>query len=222
MNLKRYAIVILTAVGLSVFVYFLLFKLHLFHIDLASFKGKQARNGAENVLTSFAASILKFSTHLQYRTEGLKFSSDIPVQNSRLKTLTLQEVIGKTPKIFFRDSELKRSVCVDGQIKLIKPLVKELGRENIILLSTYRNHRSGIIFKRINNLDVEIYNLGDQNLGLPPEHSNAPFVFITDSTLTARLVFVPAKEIPALSEEYYKVLRIRFKEMNAASITAAL
>lgn len=88
----------------------------------------------------------------------------------------------------------------------------EIGEENVLIFSSYTNRRNANIFRGINNVSNEIYNLREAELGLPPERANLPVIFFSDSTLIARMVFVPTKEISSLSESYYSAVRFRFTQ----------
>ena len=43
---------------------------------------------------------------------------------------------------------------------------------------------------------------------------NVPYVFMSDSLLVAKHVFIPAKEIPELSTMYYQIIYERYFAKN--------
>lgn len=48
-----------------------------------------------------------------------------------------------------------------------------------------------------------------KQLNLPVEASNVPFLFVLDNQLKVELLFVPVKEIPELTEEYFNSIKYR-------------
>ncbi|MGD8747672.1 MAG: hypothetical protein PVI44_04340 [Balneolaceae bacterium] len=100
---------------------------------------------------------------------------------------------------------------VGKELSLIKNLIKEFGSDHIITIAHYRNKSDLNLFKRLNNIDFDIYNKGDGRLGLPIEKRNVPFLFITSFDLKAKYIFIPDKELPKLSERYFTFIESKLK-----------
>ena len=76
-------------------------------------------------------------------------------------------------------------------------------------MANYRRHQDLILFKRINQLKMPVYNKGGKLLGLPIENSDKVFMFTTDNDLKTDNFFIPDVSIPKLSEEYYSVVNTK-------------
>jgi hypothetical protein len=135
---------------------------------------------------------------------------NIKIESSDNRLVWLKDVIGNSPRIVMVYSELNCGVCVDNEVENLKKIAVDVGSENIIFLSSYNNPRDMWTFKRLNKLDMDIYNLHYQKLGIPIEDDNTPFIFLIDSTLTSTMVFMPIKEVPTYSEQYYTLMKQRF------------
>lgn len=120
--------------------------------------------------------------------------------------ILLKDLIGNQTKFVFNYSELNCQVCVDSQVKYVRQLAAEVGVDKIVILATYKNQRDLYLFKRLHNLNIEIYNKHEQTLGLGEEEMTVPVLFITDQSLKSNYVFVPDKTIPELSKGYYKFI----------------
>jgi len=148
---------------------------------------------------------------LEKRTELQSLPLDIPLINVAAEdTTTIESLVGGTPKLVFRYSELNCMQCVDQEVANIKSLAQEIGKEHIIIAATYDSIRDLFLFKRINNLEFPVYKLPDEGFRLPLDQANVPFLFMIDEEFQSKLVFVPEKNLPSMSEQYYDIIKSRF------------
>lgn len=148
---------------------------------------------------------------LETQSELQPLSERTPLISSTAEdTITLETLVGSSPKLVFHYSELNCMQCVDQEVGKIKKLAQKIGRENILIVATYDNIRDLFLFKRVNNLELPVYKLPDEGIGLPLEKANVPFLFIIDEEFKSKLVFVPEKTLPAMSEKYYGIIKSRF------------
>src|SRR5699024_1686224 len=118
---------------------------------------------------------------LEKRTELQSLHLDIPLINVAAEdTTTIESLVGGTPKLVFRYSELNCMQCVDQEVANIKSLAQEIGKEHIIIAATYDSIRDLFLFKRINNLEFPVYKLPDEGFRLPLDQATVPFLFMID------------------------------------------
>jgi hypothetical protein len=128
-------------------------------------------------------------------------------------TVNLNTVIGSSLKIVFRYTELNCNECVNNELTNLKSLGGVIGNENIIIITSYSRLNDMIRFRRANQLEFPVYNIGINSLGLDVESRNIPYTFLINSDLTTHMVFAAIKEYPDLSKRYYQVLAERFKSI---------
>ena len=153
--------------------------------------------------------ILKESSLHQIKSEAIKLKPVILLEPATGNNIKLSDLISG-PKLILRYSELNCDVCVNQEVKNLKNLEKEIGRENIIIIASYNDPKHLNLFRRINQVEAEIYNIGEGKLNIPLETANAPFLFVLDPSLITKTVFMPSKEIPEMSETYYKLIISKF------------
>ncbi|HCT30765.1 MAG TPA: hypothetical protein DIW31_08520 [Bacteroidales bacterium] len=144
-------------------------------------------------------------------SEDLTIRNNITIDNGEASTL-LNNVVGSKPRLILRYSELNCQACIDVQLASLNKLAYKIGKENIIILASYKAIANMTKFKRINKLDMSIYNV--DSIGLPLEKENIPFYFIIDQNKKTKLTFVPYKEFPSLTEKYFELIQNRFFSEN--------
>ena len=135
---------------------------------------------------------------------------NISVTNEKGIKFRLNILFGNNPKFVLRYSEINCMTCVDSSLKYIEKYKKIIGPENIIVLASYKNQQDLAIFKRVSKIEFEIFNTGENTVGLPIEKENTPFMFITNGTLIAQSVFLPEKTMPELTEMYFMTIISRY------------
>ncbi|MCX6149235.1 MAG: redoxin domain-containing protein [Ignavibacteriales bacterium] len=146
----------------------------------------------------------------QLRAESKSIPQEMAIFNDKSQIITLSNLIGNSPKIILKYSELGCSVCIDKQIENLKKVSQKIGNQNIIILASYRQKKNLILFKRLNKLNFEIYNMKEQEFGLVPEQYHLPYFFIIDSTMQMKYIFIPSKDLPELSEVYFRYIIEKF------------
>jgi len=191
---KKLAIII--GVALIIFTMFNIFKVNVF------------LNNSNNNFIDIYKNQLKFI----YSSNGEIINGNIKVYNKEKKSFLLREILGNSPKLVFRYSELNCDVCVDLEVKKIKKMAKVIGENNVLMLANYRDLNSLLIFKKIHNLSIPVYNLENQTLGLSVDKINTPYLFVSDSSLATKSMFIPNKKYPNISDIYYEVIKKKYFE----------
>lgn len=114
----------------------------------------------------------------------------------------------KTKYLVLRYSSLSCTPCVDNAIAAIKKFSKENPDINILLLATYQFQKDLKVFKKMNKLFTQVYNV--RSLNLPIENRQIPYLFVLDEELQVLNTFIPRKEIPELTEQYLEKMKELF------------
>jgi hypothetical protein len=157
--------------------------------------------------------IIETKDWLQFESENDEISSSIEVIDENKNKIQLKEMLSKQPKLVFRYSELNCQQCVDTVFKRLKQLAEEVGKEKILILSSYSNHRDLLLFKRINQIDLEVYNLNETKLDISVEEVNIPYMFLLDNDFRAKFVFIPEKTMPQLTDNYLLLIKNKMRQV---------
>lgn len=172
---------------------------------------------SKNQSTLSMVKMLKINEQLQFQNENKQIKKDILLTygNNNNKIMLTALLNNDNPKLVFFYSQLNCQVCVNTEIKKLKLFSEKIGKGNIIIISSYKNKKDYLIFKKIHNLNLKIYNIGLKNtLGLPLENYNVPFLFIANSKFRTQNIFVPFKGLPSISDMYYDfILNKYFKNL---------
>ena len=103
--------------------------------------------------------------------------------------------------------------CVNHEIGRLKQLSNKIGAENIIILASYSTSSSLLSFKRINKIDCEVYNIPIGTLKNSIEPHNIPYMFIMDSNMLCKNIFIPIKEMTQISEIYFESITKYFSTL---------
>ncbi|MFT3749317.1 MAG: hypothetical protein QM768_13410 [Agriterribacter sp.] len=150
------------------------------------------------------ASYLQYSIH----DNGSKFvlNTDDP---SSLRTeddihLTINEFSEEIKgKLIFRFTELNCETCVDATLSSMKRIMgNDQLRKSVIILTSYKFNAYYKDWKRSNNIEFDIYNLGDIKLPLLSESLVRPYLFYLDDSLKIQNVFFPIKEYAYSTDQY--------------------
>jgi len=142
---------------------------------------------------------------LIYENELLKIT-DCEIYKEK-SLVRLVDIISKEPVLILRFSEFNCSACVDLLTNQIKEsFVDYLINPKIILIYDSESMRLPI-----NIFEKPVFLSQNKNLlGLPIENFNAPFMFMLDKEMKAKLFFVPEMSMPELTKEYLSIIKKRF------------
>lgn len=163
----------------------------------------------QNKLLNLESEILINNMQLQRMFEGTSLNRNIVVETEDSNSMLLGELIGHTPKIIFRFTDNNCMACIDSQMMLISKHVELFRSENILLLVSARVKRDIMIKLKQFNIDNQVYFISHIN-GIELEGYNTPYYFVIDEDCVMNLVFIPSKEIPLLTENYFSILNKRF------------
>lgn len=115
------------------------------------------------------------------------------------------------PLLVLRISELSCSMCVDSALMNVKRFIEDHDLEDrVLFLTSYKRERDLILFRRLYQIDYPVYNIGENQITLPVESRNVPYMFVTDSTLLSRSLFIPERTFPKLTKRYLDFVKKRY------------
>lgn len=167
-----------------------------------------------------ASNLLKAHIFQQVLYSNLKISKEMKVVNERNEAGQLVELVAKggVPKVIFRFSESHCIDCILAELNQLKELAGVIGRENVLLLTSWSGSNDLLLFKKNYNVDLPLYNIpADQLAANKIEHLNFPYLFVMDSDFSPVMVFIPEKELPGLSKNYYRLVTTYFEGKNRMS-----
>jgi hypothetical protein len=153
------------------------------------------------------SSSLKQVIELSHKYNG-QIILDEPIFASTNDTINLFSIIGNSPILVLRFSEISCNVCIDSQIDLVNSFLNRDESVRFMLIASYSNPEHMIRFKRLNNIDYEIYNFGGSLTGF--NENDVPFYFIIDKDHVVKDSFIPVREVPSLTESYFSRIKLKY------------
>lgn len=135
-------------------------------------------------------------------SDGCKF---IPSMTDSLNQAKIKQAMHSVPKLVFYYSDLNCNSCVESIVAEIENFRDSIGIDNIIYISDYKRTRDMQIFKRINQIKSEIFNIS--SLNIPMDQAHVPFLFVLGKDNEVRSVYVPNKEDLNNLKSYLSIVR---------------
>ena len=108
--------------------------------------------------------------------------------------------------LVFRFSGEACNLCIDFVINKLKSTFSDFAEnDRILLIGSNINERV-----KEKYYGKQIISFVSQNLGLPFEEYNTPFLFIIDRDRITKMFFIPEKSLPELTDIYLKNISERF------------
>ena len=112
----------------------------------------------------------------------MSLSEDEEIRNLDLTSeegqrVRLKSLLSGTYTLVLYYSELHCSSCVEKQIKLLNKAAETICNKNIFISASYNNTRELLLFKRMNQITLPIYNLDSDGLGLSTDKVQSPVFF---------------------------------------------
>lgn len=159
-----------------------------------------------------------FYRKLEMESEQIHLDSHIALTKDAIEdTVSLSELINKSPKLIIRYSNINWGMCNSSDFINIENLVKIFGGENIILITAPSRLEDLFTFKEINNINIPVYQLYENRLSIPLEKENIPFLFVTDKLFYTNFILIPDPSMPSILEQYVDIIHNRFFSSKADS-----
>jgi hypothetical protein len=145
---------------------------------------------------------------IEAANENLKLDGNIHVVGIRNDTFTIKQIINKHTLIF-RYSVLNCNACVDSQIQILSEFLNETGLDvsKICFFAYYEDLHDLVSTYRAMKYKFPFYIVQGNNLNFPIEKQNIPYYFETDTSLRIKNVFIPKRELPKLTRQYFESMK---------------
>jgi len=157
-----------------------------------------------------ANNILLNNLYFQIESEDEEIDENIEVKIESGTSIRYADLVSTGPKLILRYSELHCDMCIDHSLEYLKRIAASIGKENILILASYKSQRDLSIFKRINKLDFPVYKIAKSGLKIPIEQYSIPYVFIADKTLHVKNLHILNKDIEEMSEIFLSIIPQKF------------
>ena len=146
--------------------------------------------------------------------ENLKLDENLKLVTIEGDTVLAKDVFNKH-KIVFRYSMLNCGSCINAEYNILETNNSLI--DNQICIIAYYDRVSDLIidYKKLEQIElnnISVYLLPNDELGIPMDRNNTPYYFQINQDLVINNFFVPAKEIPELSDNYLKYALKNFTE----------
>lgn len=140
------------------------------------------------------------------KSNGEKFI-DKTKKNSELKQIQL--LLNNEPEIVFRITRYSCEVCVDSVLLHLDRFTSKYNiKDRVLILTDYIEPRGLFSFKKFKPVKgYDIINLEKGKLDLDADKQDEPYIFITDSSLQTKSLFIPTKSIPTIQKKYFEHLK---------------
>lgn len=156
--------------------------------------------------------ILETKEWMQMENGGIKLSDDIRIFNKESKEIYFKTLSSGKPKLICYFSDQNCDVCVISIINTLKEYIPIFGEDNVVVLASYLKKRDVKVLKKQYNIEFELYEIGKNELSIPLENYDTPFLFILDNDYCTKKIFVPEKTMPQLTGNYFHLIRSIFKK----------
>lgn len=144
-------------------------------------------------------------TMWQIQSSGLKISNSLNlVSGMDSVEVNIADLDKRFPLLVLRYTELGCQMCVEEHLVFFKAFIDRLKEDDFLILSTYNNLRDLILFRRLNQIDYDIYNI--ESLKLPIEDANTPYLFVLQKDFTVSHLFMLDTDNLKQIEEYYNYI----------------
>jgi len=150
-----------------------------FNIGLLS-KNKKSKEFNESIIweTNTRQDILFNTIFFQMESENKVIDGSIELRSESGDILKLSDLVSQKPKLILRYSELQCDMCIDHSLVYLKRIADSIGRKNILILASYNSMRDLAIFKRINSIDLPVFQIAEKGLDIPIENYDTPYLLL--------------------------------------------
>ncbi len=101
----------------------------------------------------------------------------------------IKDFLTNSPVLFLRFTEFSCSVCVEQTLNKIKNLPRIFLNGKFVIIASNSNVRNLLSYMNNNNIKYPVYILEDDNLPVPLEKLNFPYLFVLDNSTKATNIF---------------------------------
>ena len=124
--------------------------------------------------------------------------------------MMFSSLMGENKKICFKFSPKNCSSCVDFGMAYLKSILNVVPLDRVVVLITDNSRRELKTLMKTYEITLPVYSVTDDAFDGFWENENVPFFFVTDRQLRMEELFIPLKEIPEHSEDYIKIICMKY------------
>jgi len=132
------------------------------------------------------------------------------MSDSGYDIIHLKDLVNNSSKLIIRYSNINWGMCNAEDLIDVNHIVGKIGKENIILITAPSHPKHLALFKDTNTISIPVYQFIGENLALPLEAENIPFLFVIDENDNAQYLFAPNLGNIKLTNEYLKHVKEKF------------
>jgi hypothetical protein len=139
-------------------------------------------------------------------SNGSKIDRNLLMTSNWGQTTPLSEVLIATKSLIFYYPKISCNSCFETELGLMRANFSGNIWKNITLVTDEDDFEKLLMIKNSFGLINEIFSMKNQKFGLPADFLDIPYLFVLDSSFTAKHLFIPIKGHESLSVEYYNRL----------------
>lgn len=149
-----------------------------------------------------------------------KFMKNINLIDLNGNKYSLKEAIGNSPKFIIKFSDSQCSWCMKHIKKYLSIYKKYIDDNDVIFIGDFRSRHDFTVFARLNDINKNLYKtLNINDFGLESiDTLKIPYIITSDNDLKVQNVFIPLKEIPKRTNDFFK-LKVKLNGHKIINIT---
>lgn len=100
--------------------------------------------------------------------------------------------------------------CITKELDMIRSLGKKIGENRILFLTQFPKKRDSKLWAKTWDIEFPIYNNSGQKLFSKIQEQDLLSLFVLDSIMIPKHLFIPISGLPDLSKKYYKFVKSIF------------
>lgn len=118
----------------------------------------------------------------------------------------LKDKLDQSPKLFFRFSASNCQTCIDIEMQRLVRHLAKVDPLKVIVLASDKNIKDLNYLKKVNNINFQIFIVKKEQVFIPLEKYNIPYLFLLTANRVTSSVFIPERNESRFSEQYYSII----------------
>ena len=140
-------------------------------------------------------------------SENFLLSEQITIKDMVGNFHPFSEKLKRSPILIFRFWGSNCQTCIDTEIQRMVQSLTEVDPDKVIILVSDKNVNDLSYFKKVNRVKFEILLVEKEDIKIPMEQYNIPYLFILSPDGFINSVFIPERNENKFSEQYYSLIK---------------
>lgn len=138
--------------------------------------------------------------------EDMRIPDSLHLKNEKGESINIKNLVNDSEnKIIIRLSEKNCLNCILSFNSILQQEIPDVDENKIIYIADYDTEKKRDFYKKILNINTNIYTA--QNIGIPIEKEELAYVFVVNNNLFSNHLFIPTYNNPELSEKYIQTVK---------------